>query len=95
MVIAIIIYLILWIFAPTIANFCKLLELTSILRVMGLTLFLNAFNSIQSAIISKNMEFKKLFYSSLGAIIPPGILGIILAYKGLGVWSLVYQQLIN
>lgn len=95
LVIAIIIYLILWIFAPTIANFYKLLELTSILRVMGLTLFLNAFNSIQSAIISKNMEFKKLFYSSLGAIIPSGILGIILAYKGLGVWSLVYQQLIN
>ncbi|MCI7188470.1 MAG: lipopolysaccharide biosynthesis protein [Fusobacterium mortiferum] len=93
--IAIIMYIILWIFAPTIANFYKILELTSIVRVMGLVLFLNTFNSIQNAIVSRNMEFKRLFYSSLGAIIISGILGIILAYRGFGVWSLVYQQLTN
>lgn len=88
-------YIILWIFAPTIANFYKILELTSIVRVMGLVLFLNTFNSIQNAIVSRNMEFKRLFYSSLGAIIISGILGIVLAYIGFGVWSLVYQQLMN
>lgn len=93
--IAIIMYIILWFFAPTIANFYKILELTSIVRVMGLVLFLNTFNSIQNAIVSRNMEFKRLFYSSLGAIIISGILGIILAYRGFGVWSLVYQQLMN
>ena len=93
--IAIIMYIILWIFAPTIANFYKILELTSIVRVMGLVLFLNTFNSIQNAIVSRNMEFKRLFYSSLGAIIISGILGIVLAYRGFGVWSLVYQQLMN
>lgn len=93
--IAIIMYIILWIFAPTIANFYKILELTSIVRVMGLVLFLNTFNSIQNAIVSRNMEFKRLFYSSLGAIIISGILGIVLAYIGFGVWSLVYQQLMN
>ena len=93
--IAIIMYVILWIIAPTIANFYRILELTPILRVMGLGLFLNTFNSIQNAIISRTMEFKRLFYSSLGAIIISGILGIILAYKGYGVWALVYQQLMN
>jgi len=93
--IATIMYIILWIFAPTIANFYKILELTSIVRGMGLVLFLNTFNSIQNAIVSRNMEFKRLFYSSLGAIIISGILGIILAYRGFGVWSLVYQQLMN
>lgn len=93
--IATIMYAILWIFAPTIANFYKILELTSIVRAMGLVLFLNTFNSIQNAIVSRNMEFKRLFSSSLGAIIISGILGIILAYRGFGVWSLVYQQLMN
>lgn len=93
--IAIIMYIILWSFAPIIANFYRVLELTSIVRVMGLVLFLNTFNSIQNAIVSRNMEFKRLFYSSLGAIIVSGILGIILAYRGFGVWSLVYQQLMN
>lgn len=93
--IAIIIYLVLWIVAPIIANFYRILELTSIVRVMGLVLFLDTFNSIQNAIVSRNMEFKKLFYSSLGAIIISGVLGAILAYRGLGVWSLVCQQLMN
>lgn len=93
--IAAIMYIILYFFAPTIANFYKILELTSIIRVMGLVLFLNSFNSIQNAIVSRNMEFKRLFYSSLGAIIISGILGIVLAYKGFGVWALAYQQLMN
>ena len=41
------------------------------------------------------MDFKKLFYSSLGAVIISGIIGIIFAYQGFGVWALVFQQLIN
>lgn len=93
--IAAIMYIILYFVAPIIANFYKILELTSIVRVMGLVLFLNSFNSIQNAIVSRNMEFKRLFYSSLGATIISGILGIVLAYKGFGVWALVYQQLMN
>lgn len=93
--IAIVIYLILWIFAPIIANFYRIFELILILRIMGLVLFLNVFNSIQEAIILRKLELKKLFCSSLGASIISGILGIILAYKGYGVWALVYQQLMN
>lgn len=93
--IAVIMYLFLWSFAPIIANFYEIPKLISIVRVMGLILFLNTFNSIQNAIISRNMEFKRLFYSSLGAVIISGLLGIGLAYRGFGVWSLVYQQLMN
>lgn len=93
--IAMVTYLILWIVAPIIANFYRTLELVLILRVMGLVLFLNVFNSIQEAIILRKLELKKLFCSSLGAVIISGILGITLAYKGYGVWALVYQQLMN
>ena len=93
--IAIVVYSILWIFAPIIANFYKISELGLMVRVMGIGLFLNVPNSIQNAIISRNMEFKKLFYSSLVATTISGLIGIILAYEGFGVWSLVYQQLIN
>ena len=95
LVIALIMYLILWIFASTIANFYKMQDLDSMIRVMGLVLFLNTFISVQNAIISRNMEFKKLFYSSLGAVIISGIGGIVLAYKGFGVWTLIYQYLLN
>jgi len=93
--VASVLYLILFFTAPLIASFYDVHQLISVLRVLSITLFLGAFNSIQNAIISRKMQFKKLFFSSLGAILISGTIGITLAYKGLGVWALVAQQLIN
>lgn len=93
--VASILYIILYLTVPIIANFYKTVELIKILRVLSLTLFLGVFNSIQNTIIIKNMEFKKEFFSSLIAVFFSGILGIILAYKNYGVWALVYQQIAN
>ena len=41
------------------------------------------------------MQFKKLFFSSLGAMLVSGTVGIVMAYTGFGVWALVAQQLTN
>ena len=90
-----ILYILLFLSAPLIASFYEIKELVNIIRVLSTTLFLGAFNSIQNAIISKRMDFKKLLYSSLAATMISGIIGIILAYRNFGVWSLVFQQLIN
>ncbi|MGL4865416.1 MAG: lipopolysaccharide biosynthesis protein [Cetobacterium sp.] len=90
-----VLYIILYICAPTIANFYKMSELVNILRVLSLTLFLGAFNSIQNVFIAKTFDFKKQFFSSLIGIVCSGILGIVLAYEGFGIWTLVYQQLMN
>lgn len=90
-----ILYILLFFSAPLIASFYEIKELINIIRVLSITLFFGAFNSIQNAIVSRRMDFKKLFYSSLGAVIISGIIGIIFAYKGFGVWALVFQQLIN
>ena len=95
MVIAIICYGIIYFIAPYIANFYKMEQITLILRVMSLTLFFGAINSVQNAKISRDMKFKKLFFSSLGAIIVSGTTGIALAYLGYGAWALVWQQLSN
>lgn len=93
--IATLLYVVIFFTAPYIARFYKILELTSVLRILSITLFFGAFNSIQNAVIARRMQFKKLFFSSLGSIILSGITGIILAYAGLGVWALVAQQLVN
>lgn len=95
LVVAIICYLILFIAAPYISKFYNMPEMTSILRVISITLFFGAINSVQNAKISKDMKFKKLFFSSLGAIIISGTCGILLAYLGYGAWALVWQQLSN
>lgn len=88
-------YVVLFFISPYIAKFYGIPELISVLRVLSITLFFGAFNSIQNAVISKKMQFKKLFFSSLGAVTLSGIVGIVLAYTGFGVWALVAQQLVN
>ena len=88
-------YIFMYISAPYIASFYRDPILTPVLRVLSITLFAGAFNSIQNAFVSRNLLFKKLFKSSLGAMLISGTLGIIAAYKGLGIWALVIQQLVN
>jgi teichuronic acid exporter len=93
--IAVILYGVLFLAAPAIAAFYKMPQLSQVLRVLALILIPGAFNSIQNAKIARDMQFKKLMYSSLGAVVVSGATGVILACAGFGVWALVGQQLAN
>ena len=95
LLIASICYLIIYFITPYISDFYNMPQIIPLLRVLALVLFFGALNSVQNARISRNMEFRKLFFSSLGAIIVSGSTGIILAYLGYGPWALVWQQLSN
>ncbi|MFJ8064762.1 lipopolysaccharide biosynthesis protein [Psychrobacillus sp. NPDC096426] len=95
LIVASLLYIILFFSAPFIATFFEETLLTTVIRCLSLTLFFGAFNSIQIAVIARNMQFKKLFVSSFGAIVISGILGIVMAYASFGVWALVGQQLTN
>ncbi|MCK9217041.1 MAG: lipopolysaccharide biosynthesis protein [Firmicutes bacterium] len=88
-------YIILFFTAPFIAAFYKMPQITSVFRVLSITLIFGAFNSIQNAIISRKLQFKRLFFSSTGAILISGMVGIFMAYSGFGVWALVAQQIAN
>jgi O-antigen/teichoic acid export membrane protein len=90
-----ILYAIILIFSPLIAGFYDEPLLGPVLKVLSIILFFGAVNSVQIAVISRNMEFKKLFYSSLGSVIFSGFVGIAMAYNGFGVWALVGQQISN
>jgi O-antigen/teichoic acid export membrane protein len=69
--------------------------LTPVLRVLSLRLILSAVNSVQQAYVSKQMMFRKFFWSTLFGTIASAVVGIFLAYKGFGVWALVAQYLTN
>ena len=60
--IATIIYILIFLGSPIVANFYRKPELTIVLRILAVTLFFGAFNSIQNAVIAKGMQFNKLFY---------------------------------
>lgn len=90
-----VLYIALFISAPTIAEYYGEYEIILALKVLAITLFSGAFNSIQNAIVAREMQFKRIFYSSLWGVLISGIVGIIMAYAGFGVWALIWQQLIN
>ncbi len=88
-------YLLMFIAAPFIASFYKMPELTSIVRVLSLVLIISGVKNVQQAYVSRNMLFKKFFFSTLGGTIGAAIVGIVMAYMGYGVWALVAQMLFN
>ena len=88
-----IMYAILFAAAPLIADFYEEPELVMIVRVLSAVLFFGAVTSVQNAAVARRMEFRGLFFATLAAVIISGALSIGMAYKGMGVWSLVGQQL--
>lgn len=90
-----IIYVILFICAPLIATFYSKPELVSVVRVLSLMVVISALKNVQSAYVSRNMLFKRFFFSTLAGTVGAAVVGILMAYSGFGVWALVAQQLFN
>lgn len=79
--------------APLIASFFNEPRLTLIVRVVSISLIVSAFGQVHSAMLVKNLEFKKLFWISTPAIVISGCIGLTTAIMGYGVWALVWQRL--
>lgn len=92
---SLIIYIVLFLSAPFIADFYKMPQLLCVIRVMAIRLPIAAVNSVQQAYISKRMEFKKFFYATLGGTLFSAVVGIAMVYNGFGIWSVVAQYLTN
>ncbi|MGO5393363.1 lipopolysaccharide biosynthesis protein [Collinsella sp. LCP19S3_C9] len=89
------IYIVLFLAAPSVAEFYNNPEVCLILRVMALVLLPGAYNSVQIAYAEKTFQFRKLFVANLATAVCSGAVGIALAFAGAGVWALVAQQLGN
>ncbi|MEE1186043.1 MAG: lipopolysaccharide biosynthesis protein [Acutalibacteraceae bacterium] len=93
--ISVILYIIIFISAPFIGKFYDMPGLTAPLRVISLVLLPGAFNSVQLAKVNRDMDFKKVFLGNILGVVISGIIGIVLAYSGFGLWSLVAQNMLN
>lgn len=95
MLIALILYIIMFFSAPAIANLYDKQILVPVIRIMSLTFFINAFKSILSAYTSSNLQFRKFFFSTIIGTVVSAFVGIYIAVNGYGVWALVAQQMTN
>lgn len=90
-----IVYLILCFAAPFIAEFYNQPLLEGVLRVYTLTFIIRAFSQVQQTRLTKQMNFKLQMMIQVPSIIISGISGIYMAYQGLGVWALVWMNIIQ
>jgi len=95
LVVATILYAILFMTAPLIGEFYDMPAIVVPFRAIALMLFPGVFNSIQIAKTSRELDFKKVFYGNIGGIIVSGVVGIVMAYLGAGIWALVAQTVLN
>ena len=94
-VMCLVVYAAMFFAAPLIARIYGIPELTSIVRVLSLTLVISGVRNIQQSYVSKHMLFKKFFFSTVVGTIVSAVVGIGMAYAGFGVWALVGQSLAN
>jgi O-antigen/teichoic acid export membrane protein len=90
-----VLYILMFLVAPLISSFYNDESLTLVVRVLSLTLIISGVKNVQQAYVSRTLQFKRFFFSTLGGTIGAAVLGIAMAYKGFGVWALVAQQLFN
>lgn len=95
MVVACILYGVLFVSAPIIAVFYNEMILVSVLRVLALNILIGAVGVVHSAIMARNLEFKKSFFRGLSNTITQGVIGIYFACQGYGVWALVFSKVVG
>lgn len=86
-------YLLLYLTAPLISDFYRSPELTRIMRILFLSLIINAFTLIPNTKLTIAMNFRKKAIINFLAIVLSGGIGVWMAYGGYGVWALVWQTL--
>jgi O-antigen/teichoic acid export membrane protein len=87
-------YLILFFTGGFIADFFSEPKLVSLVKVLSLTLIINAFTIIQKAKLTKELDFKLLTKVDVIASISAGLIAIAMAYYDYGVWSLMAKTLL-
>lgn len=88
-------YILMFVLSPFLAEFYNRPELASIIRVLSITILVSGVKNIQQAYVSRTLQFRKFFFSTLAGTIIAAVAGIWMAYHGFGVWALVAQQVTN
>lgn len=90
---SIVVYFLLYYVAPFVAVFFREPQLTDLMRVLCLVVIINSFAIIPRVIYCASVNFKVQAKATTIAAILSGIIGIAMAFHGVGVWALVFQQL--
>jgi len=88
---AVFLYALLFFAAPLIAAYYEREILVAVLRVQALSLIFGALSVVQTALLTRQMQFKKIFLRTGVATAVSAVMGIGAAFLGFGVWTIVIQ----
>lgn len=92
---AIVFYGLFFVFSPFIADFFKEEQLSTIIRLIGLSVLIGSLAIVPKARLTRSFDFKRQAIASLSASLLSAFIGIYMAYNGHGIYALVVQQLIR
>ncbi|UAY55463.1 lipopolysaccharide biosynthesis protein [Arachidicoccus terrestris] len=95
LIFSVIFYLIIFLCGPLIAKFYHQPILSPVVRVYSLAFIIRAFVAVQTTKLTKEMRFKEQMLMQIPSTIIGGLVGVVLAYQGFGVWSLVTMNLLQ
>lgn len=92
---SIVIYILIFFTSPWISDFYDQPILKDIVRLYCISFIIFAFSAVQQAKLTKSMNFKTQTLIAIPSTIVGGVVGVVMAYMGYGVWSLVWYELIS
>jgi O-antigen/teichoic acid export membrane protein len=84
-----------WAAAPALAAFFREPGVVDVIRVLAAVLVIGALKSAPSGLLQRRLSFKAKLIPDLGQAVVKGLVSVILAWQGFGVWSLVWGQVIG
>ena len=94
-VVAVVMVGVIWLIAPFVAQFYDKPILCSLLRVEGFLLIVSSFKIVQNTQLSRALNFKAKMIINVTSQVIAGVVAILAAYRGFGVWSLVIQHFVS
>ena len=90
---SVVFYFLLFFCAPVVADFYDQPLLKPLMRVVSLILIIGSVASVHGTLLTIRVDFKTKSYISIISAVVSGTVGIVCAYKGMGVWALVAQSI--
>jgi O-antigen/teichoic acid export membrane protein len=79
--------------APLVADFFSTPAVSHLFAVTSILFLITAFSSTQVALLTRELQFRSLQLREMAGTVLGGVVGVVLAFAGLGPWALVVQAL--
>lgn len=93
LVAGVVLFGVIWLIAPWVSAFYDKPILIPLLRAEGSLLIVSAFKIVQNTQLTRALNFKAKMIIRVVSSVLGGVIGIIAAYSGLGVWALVAMHI--